>query len=205
MKKTAAIAAALALISIASPAQAQPTTASLSSLHRPGQPASSFQLGVDASLGYGTYFIIFDDGIDEAAHGLFTNVGLTFTWGQPNRRMGIRLRGFYAPHMSDEGMNEDVNQYSQIGGVSAGFYAKFGGFWFSPAVGLTLVTLMDERYGEPGNFEAEDTLPMPEINFCFGYDFALTRFMDLSLGAEAGTVFFMVYKFQGNVGLRFKF
>ena len=208
MNKHATLSILVALIATPSAALAQsvtepppvPLAAQTRATH---EPESRFRVALDADAGYGTYLSVFDG--DEAAHGMMANVGLSLTWGSQRRRYGMRFNGMYAPRLSPESMSASAGHYARVAAVHMGFLADFGGLWLSPAVGMTFMSQMKETAEDSGVFDVEKTLPLPEFNLAFGYNIPVGRSLDLTLRADAGNVFFIIWKFSASAGLRVKF
>jgi len=169
---------------------------------KPASSPSVFEVALNVGPGYGTYFSIEQADNGRVLHGAFVNLGMDMTWGG-RTRVGMRIHTGIAPVLSQDGVEPGDQDYYRGYDVSAGFLLKVGGFWFSPGLGMQIMTEM-EHDGD-GEHRDNGTGVAPEFSLGFGYTFDISRHLGINIAMETGSTFGLLWRFQANGALQLRF
>lgn len=183
------------------------------SARAPGEGPSTFRLAISATAGYGGLV-----GVDDfpSHHGVLVTPSLELTWGRPRLRMGLRISAVLAPVLSRHGVDPAGEGYYSVAGGNIGFLVHHGNFWLSPGFGFSQFKMMEQLWDatsargaaddEPEtDYEEDGSLLVPEATVSLGYDIPVGRYLAVRLQADVGTVAFLMFRFQGSLGLQARF
>lgn len=167
--------------------------------------SSGFQVALDATAGYSWYQLNFLS--EEEFTGFVYGAALTLSWDTKPSRVGLIIRGFYAPSLVGTVrpfMGSETEATADMWGLYAGFFAKYMGFYGTASIGAFHVGNII-RVPNPNNpsysDDDVDTTTIPELNVGLGYDIQLGRHLALRLGGEVGTCFFATWRAAATGGL----
>ena len=173
-------------------------------VHKVARRSSGFQVALDATAGINWYRLNFLD--EEEFTGFVYSAAMTLTWDTNPSRVGLVVRGFYAPSLSgtvDPFLNKEADATADMWGVYLGFYGKYKGFWGSASIGAlhvgSIETDAELTDSEKDDYEGSTTIP--ELSLGLGYDIHLSRHVALRLGGEVGTCFFLTWRAAATGGV----
>ena len=174
-------------------------------LRKAARRSSGFQVALDATAGYSWYQLNFLS--EEEFTGFVYGASLSLSWDTKPSRVGLILRGFYAPSL--EGtvrpfMGSESDATADMWGLYLGFFAKYMGFYGTASLGVFHVGDI-YRANHTSSVYAEDnevdSTTIPELNVGLGYDIQIGRHLALRLGGEVGTCFFLTWRAAATGGL----
>lgn len=171
-----------------------------------GARRGTFHAALGATAGYAYYHnLIFSE---FSLHGPMISGQLDLTWPTEPARVGVRIKGSYAPKVFGEttpflsGTEYDVE--AQALSLHAALLAELGGFSASFGLGFTHIYDVTKLNLPPsyGVDEAQgDAATVPEGELNLGYTFWLGDHLGLRLGGEVGTCYFLTWRLSAGAGL----
>ena len=174
--------------------------------------SSGFQVALDATAGYSWYRLDFLQ--KEEFAGFVYSTSLTFSWDTRPSRVGLVLRGFYAPDLSGsvQPFRFDVPENASeatadMWGLQLGFFAKYHGFYGTASLVFLYVSEIQgvDTTSQQALASYDDDTVLPELTVGLGYDIDIGDHFSLRLGGEAGTCFFATWRLAATGGLVVKF
>lgn len=180
-------------------------------VRRVARRSSGVELALNVDAGYTYYFYGLLD--EEKLHGPVYGGTLTLTWDTSPSRVGLMLRGFYAPSVQGTAEPFLSSQFPGAGhlwGISAGVFARYSGFWGSASLGAVHVGDIDEvmdpsEWNRGSAPEHVQSYTIPELALALGYDLSLGRHLALRVGGEVGSCFLLSWRFSANAGVVVRF
>ncbi len=176
------------------------------SVRKAARRGSGFQVALDAGAGFSWYQLDFLS--EEEFTGFVYSAALTLTWDTHPSRVGLIVRGFYAPSLSGTVrpfMGSEEEATADMWGVHIGFFGKYKGFYGTASLGAFHVGdiyRVSPTVSAHGVSNAEvDSSTIPELNVGLGYDIEVGRHLALRLGGEVGTCFFLTWRAAATAGL----
>ncbi len=181
------------------------TSARRVQVRKASRRSSGFQVALDATAGYSWYQLDFLS--EEEFTGFVYSASLSLSWDTRPSRVGLILRGFYAPSLYGTVrpfMGNEAEATADMWGLYLGFFGKYKGFYGTASLGAFHVGdiyRVDQSSPYSNQDSKYDSTTIPELNLGLGYDIQIGRHVALRLGGEVGTCFFLTWRAAATGGV----